>query len=135
VKAADTNVLARVITGDDEAQLPHAEAWLSGGVWVSGIVLVELSWVLSSAYGFPRADVAAAIEAVLALPGVTVEDEATVRGAIDTWRSAKGDVDFADCMILHTAARAGHGPLGTFDADLAKVPGAERLGRARPRRT
>lgn len=127
MKAADTTVLARVITGDDEVQLREAEGWIRGGVWVSGLVLVELSWVLASAYRFPREEVAAALEAVLALEGVTVEDEACVRAALQSWRFAKGDVDFADCMILHTAARAGHGPLGTFDADLGRVPGVHRL--------
>jgi predicted nucleic-acid-binding protein len=135
VKAADTNVLARVITGDDEAQVRDAEAWLASGAWISSLVLVELSWVLSSAYAFPKAEAARALEAVLSLPGVSVEDEATVRAALATWRTARGDVDFADCMILHVAARAGHGPLGTFDGDLAKLSGTERLGRKRPRRT
>jgi len=134
VKAADTNVLVRVITGDDQAQLPLAEAWLSSGAWVSGLVLVELSWVLRSAYKFPKEDVLAAIEAVLSLPGISVEDEAIVRSAVGSWSAAKGDVDFADCMILHTAARAGHGPLGTFDGDLSKVPGTQRLGVAKRRR-
>jgi predicted nucleic-acid-binding protein len=133
VKAADTNVLARVITGDDEAQLEEAEAWLSSGAWISGLVLVELSWVLASAYKFPKQDVAAAIEAMLSLPGVAVEDEATVRAALGSWQAARGDVDFADCMILHTAARAGHGPLGTFDARLARLPGTEKIGSKRRR--
>lgn len=135
MRAADTNVLVRIIAGDDEEQLPHAEAWLSSGAWVSHLVLVELSWVLSSAYAFPKEEVAAAIESVLALAGVTVEHEATVRGALAAWRAANGDVDFADCMILQTAARAGHGRLGTFDGDLAKVPGTQRLGRPKRKRT
>jgi len=134
VKAADTNVLARVIVGDDQAQLPFAEAWLSSGAWVSGLVLVELSWVLSSAYDFPRGDAVAALEAVLSLPGISVEDETIVRSALASWSDAKGDVDFADCMILHTAARAGHGPLGTFDGDLSKLSGTERLGRPKRKR-
>jgi hypothetical protein len=29
--------------------------------------------------------------------------------------------------MLETARRAGHLPLGTFDRNLAKLPGAERL--------
>jgi predicted nucleic-acid-binding protein len=71
---------------------------------ISGLVLVELSWVLASAYKFPKQDVAGAIAATLSLPGVAVEDEATVRAALGSWRAARGDVDCADCMIRHTAA-------------------------------
>jgi hypothetical protein len=62
---------------------------------------------------------------------VAVEDEATVRAALGSWRAAKGDIDFAECMILHTAARAGHGPLARFRPDgtrLKDLPGPKGKG-------
>jgi predicted nucleic acid-binding protein len=34
---------------------------------------------------------------------------------------------FSDCLVLETARKAGHLPLGTFDRDLAKLDGAVRL--------
>jgi predicted nucleic acid-binding protein len=34
---------------------------------------------------------------------------------------------FSDCLVLESARKAGHLPLGTFDRDLAKLDGAERL--------
>jgi predicted nucleic acid-binding protein len=34
---------------------------------------------------------------------------------------------FSDCLVLEIARQAGHLPLGTFDRDLAKLDGAERL--------
>jgi len=34
---------------------------------------------------------------------------------------------FSACLVLETARKAGHLPLGTFDRDLAKLVGAVRL--------
>jgi predicted nucleic acid-binding protein len=34
---------------------------------------------------------------------------------------------FSDCLVLETARKAGHLPLGTFDRDLAKLDGGVRL--------
>jgi predicted nucleic acid-binding protein len=34
---------------------------------------------------------------------------------------------FSDCLILEAARKAGHLPVGTFDRDLSKLDGAERL--------
>jgi predicted nucleic acid-binding protein len=36
-------------------------------------------------------------------------------------------VGFSDSLVLETASKAGHLPLGTFDRDLAKLDVAERL--------
>ena len=36
-------------------------------------------------------------------------------------------VGFPDSLVLETARKAGHLPLGTFDRDLAKLDVAERL--------
>ncbi len=37
------------------------------------------------------------------------------------------EVDFSDCLVLEAARKAGHGPLGTFDRDPARLDGAELL--------
>jgi predicted nucleic acid-binding protein len=34
---------------------------------------------------------------------------------------------FSDCLALEIARKSGHLPLGTFDRDLAKLDGGERL--------
>jgi len=36
-------------------------------------------------------------------------------------------VSFSDCLLLELARKAGHSPLGTFDRDLSKLDGAEKL--------
>jgi len=39
----------------------------------------------------------------------------------------KPALGFSDCLVLEVARKAGHLPLGAFDATLAKLDGAERL--------
>jgi predicted nucleic acid-binding protein len=34
---------------------------------------------------------------------------------------------FSDCLLLEMARKSGHVPLGTFDRDLGRLPGAERI--------
>src|SRR5260221_10959468 len=54
MRAVDTNVLVRLLTRDDRAQLAAAEDFVSSGAWVSHVVLVETIWVLESVYALPR---------------------------------------------------------------------------------
>ena len=127
MRAVDTNVIVRLVTEDDEAQVAKAEAFIAkGGAWVSHLVLVEVAWVLGSVYELRRAQIAAAIEMLLQQEYCTVQEPAIVTSALRLYRSGGGR-DFADCMILEVARGAGHLPLGTFDRDLAKLEGAERL--------
>ncbi len=37
------------------------------------------------------------------------------------------ELGFSDCLVLESARKAGHIPLGTFDRQLAKLEGAQRL--------
>ncbi len=39
----------------------------------------------------------------------------------------KPALGFSDCLILEVARKAGHLPLGTFDRDLGRLPGASEL--------
>jgi predicted nucleic-acid-binding protein len=40
---------------------------------------------------------------------------------------ARRALGFSDCLVIESARKAGHLPLGTFDRGLAKVTGAQRL--------
>lgn len=124
--AADTNVLVRLATGDDAAQLRAAEKFVAGGVWVSHLVLAETAWVLESVYGLKPAQVVAAITMFLDHPGLAIQEPDVVLAAL-AHLHARSAVDFGDCLILEIARKAGHGPVGTFDRDFAKLPGVVRL--------
>jgi predicted nucleic-acid-binding protein len=124
--AIDTNVLVRLVVNDDPAQAQVAQERTANGAWVSHLVLAETVWVLTGNFGLSRAAVADAIETLITHPNVALEDVAVVRNALKHFMQSK-KIDFADCLILEIARKAGHTPLGTFDRDFAKLDGVERL--------
>ena len=125
-RAADTNVIVRLIARDDARQLALALASAASGLWVSHVVLLEVVWVLESVYGRAQADIAIAIELLLNHPDITIQDPDVVRAAVDQLRRHRG-IDFTDCLILEVARKAGQVPLITFDRALGKLDGVERL--------
>ena len=126
MRAVDTNVLIRLITRDDPQQAATAERFVEAGAWVSVLALAEAAWVLDTAYSLSSKSVADAIEMLLDQGNVVLQDAAAVRAAIELFR-ARPSLGFSDCLMLELARKAGHVPLGTFDRNLAKVEGAERL--------
>ena len=126
MRSVDTNVLVRLITGDDEKQAAVAEAFVTRGAWVSHIVLAETAWVLSRAYDLDDAGIAAAIEMLLNQETLSLQDAEVVTAALDEYRR-KPALGFSDCLVLEIARKAGHLPLGTFDKNLSKFDGVERL--------
>jgi predicted nucleic-acid-binding protein len=129
VLAADTNVLVRLLVGDDlsqqEAVLRRLRRARSQGVGVlvTDVVLAELAWVLDAAYGYGRVEIAAAIRGILATPPFVVSDRVTVLGALASYEG--GPADFADYLILETSRRGGVTKLLTFDRALRKHPDCE----------
>jgi len=126
MRAVDTNVLVRLATRDDAKQLAAAEAFVAGGAWVSHIVLVELVSVLSSVYGLGASELAAAVEVLLAHQDLSIQDSEVVGAALERYRRRPA-VSFSDCLVLEVARKAGHLPLGTFDRELGKLAGTQRL--------
>jgi predicted nucleic-acid-binding protein len=83
------------------------------GVFVAKTVLLELEWVFRGVYALPARDFSAAVEQLLAMPNVVIEDRAGAEQAAG-WFS--GGVDFADALHLAAAAAAPCTELVTFDA-------------------
>jgi predicted nucleic-acid-binding protein len=126
VRAVDTIVVVRLITRDDAKQVAAAEAFVERGAWISHVALVEATRVLDAVYDRAPAEIAMAVEMLLSHRTLTVQDADVVSAALEHFRK-KPAVGFSDCLLLEIARKAGHEPLGTFDRDLAKLPGAERL--------
>jgi predicted nucleic-acid-binding protein len=126
MRAVDTNVLVRLIARDDPAQTDAAEAFVAGGAWVSVIVLTEAIWVLDSVYGLGRASQAMAVELLLRHKSLSIHDREMVGAALTLFRENRR-LGFSDCLILESARKAGHLPLGTFDAKLGRIRGAQRI--------
>jgi len=126
VRAVDTNVLVRLITRDDHKQVAAAERFVAAGAWVAHLVLAEATWVLSSVNDRRPAEIATAIEMLLQHEHLTMQEPETVAAALDDFRSRPSS-GFSDCLVLEIARKAGHVPLGTFDRDLSKMDGTQRL--------
>ncbi|HVT09592.1 MAG TPA: type II toxin-antitoxin system VapC family toxin [Polyangia bacterium] len=126
MRAADTNVVVRLLVRDEPDQVRAAQDFIAGGTWISHVVLVEAAWVLSTIYQLGTAAIAQGVEMLLNDRDFVLQDPETVKGALRTFRS-RPKLGFNDCLILEIARRAGHLPLGTFDRELARVDGAERV--------
>lgn len=124
--AIDTNVLVRLAVGDDAGQLELAENFIQKGAWVSHVVLIEAVWVLRSYYGRSPQQIVQSIEMLLSNTDLTLQDADVVDAALALFR-ANPAIGFSDCLVLSTARKAGHLPLGTFDRALGKLDGAARI--------
>ena len=119
MRAVDTNVVVRYLTGDDPGQAARAKAAIDAGdVFVSTTVLLESAWVLRSVYGLAGEEAAAALRAFSGLPGVSVESPDLIAEALG--RAEKG-MDVADALHLGAAARCE--ALLTFDRRFIELAG------------
>ena len=126
MRAVDTNVLVRLITRNDSRQAASAENFVEKGAWVSVLALAEAAWVLTSVYELSSKDLSRAIDMLLNHRDLVLQEQEVVAAALELFR-AKPALGFSDCLMLQLARRAGHLPLGTFDRNLAKVEGTQKL--------
>jgi predicted nucleic-acid-binding protein len=127
----DTNVLVRILTGDDETQSTRAKRFLSDKcsvddpAFVSCVVLVETYWVLESVYGFKHSEINAALELIFSVQEIRIQDDALARQA---WQSySRGGADFADVLIEAISRAHGCEATVTFDRKAAKLDGFRLL--------
>ena len=126
MRAVDTNVLVRLVTRDDAKQVAVAEAFVAHGAWIPHLALVEAMWVLGSVYDRGPEAIATAVEMLLNHQHLTLQDSEAVAAAVVSFRRRPA-WGFSDCLVVEVARKAGHLPLGTFDRDLSKLAGVERL--------
>ena len=122
----DTNVLVRLLTGDDAVQRSAAKAFIKrtcsadNPAFINRIVLVETIWVLESVYHYSREEIAGAVDILLRMVRVLTEDSDLVRVALSAYRRG---ADFADALIADTNVAAGCTKTVTFDRKAAKKIG------------
>ena len=128
MRAVDTNVLVRALTGDDTVQSPAAKAFIRSNapVWISHVVLVQTIWVLNSVYGCGKPQLIEALKRIIDNKDMAMEEPSVARAALALYEST-GKASFDDCLILEIARKAGHLPLATFDRALGKTDGAQPL--------
>lgn len=102
--AVDTNVVVRLLVGDDPEQARRARLLFEQApIWIGVTVLLESEWVLRSAYNFSTAAIHGAFEKLLGLPQVTVGEPTVVVPAL-LWYGR--GMDFSDALHLAAAAHA-----------------------------
>jgi predicted nucleic-acid-binding protein len=123
----DTNVLIRYLVQDDPTQSARVTAIVEKRLtpanpgFVSTVVIVEAVWVLERVYRLARDQVADAIERILQIDVLIVENEAEVFTAMAALRDGLGS--FADAMIAALGAKAGCSHTLTFDRAALRIPG------------
>jgi predicted nucleic-acid-binding protein len=83
-------------------------------------------WVLTTVYERDAAAVGASVEQLLNHKDLILQDRDVAAAALESFRSRPA-LGFTDCLLLEIARKAGHLPLGTFDRNLSKIDGAEKL--------
>jgi predicted nucleic-acid-binding protein len=125
----DTNVLVRYIAQDDPDQAAQATELIESLTeedqgFVSLITLVEIYWVLRTAYKIGRAEAVKVIGMFVDAEELVVERSDIVRLALGR---LSGSFDLADALISELGRAAGCTHTATFDQHAAKLPGMRLL--------
>lgn len=114
--AIDTNVLVRLLTGDDVEQTKRVAAlFKKEAIFIPKTVLLETEWVLRRLYRLERKAVVSALHKVSGLANVEIENPLLITQALQ-W--CDDGMDFADA--LHLASSHASAKFATFDARLKK---------------
>lgn len=113
--ALDTNVIVRLIVGDDARQTRLAEKLVtSEPCTIAPSVLMECEWVLRGSYQLSTDVIAASFRDLLALQNIDALEPVLTQQAL---RGYEMGLDFADA--LHAAQRRDGERFATFDKQLA----------------
>lgn len=125
----DTNVLLRILVGDDPAQVAAVRKLLArpgaGAFFVNQIVLAECAWALKGAYKMNRNDIVRGFQGLLDTPAFAVEEPEIVTEALAYYQQTT--VDFADCLIAARNAANGCAHTVTFDKKMRHLPAVKVL--------
>ncbi|MGA7632303.1 MAG: type II toxin-antitoxin system VapC family toxin [Terriglobales bacterium] len=125
----DTNVLIRYLAQDDPVQSAKATEILEHRLtpknlgFVSVVAMVETVWVLDRAYGLTAQEIATAVERLLQVEVLAIENEQEVFTAMVALKQRRGS--FADALIAELGARAGCTRTLTFGQRALRLPGFE----------
>ncbi|MCA9438396.1 MAG: type II toxin-antitoxin system VapC family toxin [Candidatus Omnitrophica bacterium] len=123
----DTNILVRLIVGDDPKQLKSALSLITKTerskekMFINHVVLAEFAWVLSRTFKYPREEIIDTLESLMSNESVTFQDRSLVRLALRSFRSSSAD--FSDCLLNTINGSQGCETTYTFDKQAAKLPG------------
>ncbi len=126
----DTNVLVRYLVQDDPEQARRAARFVINECssedpgFINRIVLCEMVWVLETAYGYARGNLALALEKILRTTQFEIEDH---QEAWSSLREYQDGADFADSFIAAVNRRHGCNRTVTFDRKAGRRSGFSAL--------
>ena len=97
--SADTNVIVRLLVGDDKSQSEKAKRLFEEEkIFIATTVVLECEWVLRYAYHFEPIRIADAFQALFGLPNVTLQEQAVVADAIGDWHQQGNGLCETQCI-------------------------------------
>ena len=128
----DTDVLVRLLTGDDPTKQAEAAALFerveAGSLVVAApdTAIADAVFVLSSPrlYHLPRAEVRTLLSPLVRLPGFRVSNRGSVLRALDLYATTA--LDFGDAMIVASMQGVGASVLFSYDRDFDRISGLTR---------
>jgi len=120
----DTNILVRFLVGDDVKQANKVYALFKkiedekNELFVPSLVILELIWVLESAYEFDRFDILDSINQLTLMPIFRFENLAIIQNFI--FEAEQSTFDLSDLLIAHSANENGCEIVLTFDKKASK---------------
>ena len=120
--AVDTNVVVRLLTGDDPKQAAAARSlFATQPIWIGKTVLLETGWVLRNLYGFDESAIRHACTKLLGLENVHTDDKPSIADALEL--TVHG-IELADAM--HLSSRPPGASFVSFDQSFVRR--AKRAG-------
>lgn len=119
----DTNFLLRLFLVDNDQQFEDCRHLISQveeglfNVSTSGIVFLEMSYVLKSVYNIPYEEIIKILDSVLAIRGIVIIEKTNTKLALLFYKKYK--VKFTDCLIASQVPK--NTALITFDQELSKI--------------
>jgi predicted nucleic-acid-binding protein len=121
----DTNVVVRILTGDEQAQTRRAVEFIArkfaenDPAFISLVALVETIWVLESVYKLGRIEIAGALEELLSAREIVVEQSNAVRVALRGQKNRS--TDLTDALIGIANRAQGCSVTATLDRKAATL--------------
>ena len=122
----DTNVLVRFLVQDDAVQAQKVNALFTDTeankqpLFVSTVVVLELMWVLKTAYAVPREAILQSLSELLSMSVLEFQDQTAIRAFIVS--AGNNTYDLSDLLIGQMSLAVGCDTTLTLDKKAGKSP-------------
>ncbi|MFZ5633367.1 MAG: PIN domain-containing protein [Bacillota bacterium] len=96
---ADTNILIRLFTQDDDKQVEEILSIIEQGatLFILSIVLIEAYWILSKSYNYEKKDIINVFQELIDSDDVELEEEIIMQRTLNTFQTV--NADFVDVYL------------------------------------